>query len=259
MPLKEVVILDTCAAGAAGNELVKLTATRDVPRDQRIAIELLKDATGTYILMGSTADSVSYEANRYGQGLLTYSLLQGMRGASLDDGSRLEVTRWFQDASSQVRVLARTIGGIQQPVIAAPNGSGFPIALLSREDRERIPIASVKPQLLHPICLDSQYLDGFGLCDIVRERLRDLSHPQAGKGAREAPVFYFDSGVDDLPGALTPQLVYDLASSSIYVHVRMIRNGKLVSEQAIKTSSSDRPALAEQVGEQIVLMAQQQN
>jgi hypothetical protein len=46
MPLKEVLILDTCAAGAANEELLKLVEKRDVPPDQRRAVEFLKDATG---------------------------------------------------------------------------------------------------------------------------------------------------------------------------------------------------------------------
>jgi WD40 repeat protein/uncharacterized caspase-like protein len=119
MPLKQVVILDTCAAGGASNDLVKLAERRDISPDQRRAIELLKDATGTFILMGSAADSVSYEASRYGEGLLTYALLQGMRGESLDDDSRLGVNRWFEKASEDVPDLAKSIGGIQKPVIAA--------------------------------------------------------------------------------------------------------------------------------------------
>ena len=89
MPHKEVLILDTCAAGAANDELLKLVEKRDVPPDQRRAVEFLKESAGTIILMGSAADKVSYEASRYGQGLLTYALLEGMKGRSIEDGSRL--------------------------------------------------------------------------------------------------------------------------------------------------------------------------
>ena len=66
------------------------------------AMELLKDGTGTFILMGSAADQVSYEASRYGEGLLTYALLEGMRGAALKDATRLNVSEWFRQASERV-------------------------------------------------------------------------------------------------------------------------------------------------------------
>ena len=65
MPLKRVVVLDTCAAGAAFGDMVKLADRRELSPDQIRAIELLKDSTGSWILMGSAADAVSYEANRY--------------------------------------------------------------------------------------------------------------------------------------------------------------------------------------------------
>jgi len=74
----EVMIIDTCAAGAAA---AKLTQTREVPSDQTRALDRLKDNTGFHLLMGAAADAVSYEANSYGQGLLTYALLEGMKGA----------------------------------------------------------------------------------------------------------------------------------------------------------------------------------
>src|SRR5205807_974988 len=72
--LKQVMILDTCAAGAAAR---KLTEQRNVAADQVRAIERLKDRTGFHVLMGCAADKVSYEATQYEQGLLTHALLRG--------------------------------------------------------------------------------------------------------------------------------------------------------------------------------------
>ena len=46
--------------------------------------------------MGSAADAVSYEASRYGQGLLTYSLLQGMKGAALKEDQYVDVSKLFE-------------------------------------------------------------------------------------------------------------------------------------------------------------------
>ena len=42
MPLKEVLTLDTCAAGAANDELLKLVEKREAPPDQRLAVESLR-------------------------------------------------------------------------------------------------------------------------------------------------------------------------------------------------------------------------
>ena len=252
MPLKQVVILDTCAAGGASDELVKLAVRRDIPPDQRRAIELLKDATGTFILMGSASNSVSYEASKYGEGLLTYALLQGMRGTSLDDGSRLGVSRWFEDASEQVPELAKSIGGIQKPVIAAPNGRGFPVALLTVEDRAKIPLATPKPQLYRVTCEDKDGLDPLHLRTLLREQMRGLKYADA-RG--EAPVMYLDAADDDLPGALLPNVRYEISGDSISIRIRMILNEKSVAEQTVSGSASNTNALAAMLAARIVDMA----
>ncbi|MDQ3817056.1 MAG: caspase family protein, partial [Acidobacteriota bacterium] len=150
--LKQVMVLDTCAAGAAASKLVE---KRDVSSDQIRAIERLKDRTGFYVLMGSAGDAVSYEASQYGQGLLTYSLLQGMKGGALREDQYVDVSALFQYAADQVPLLARNIGGIQRPIIASPKGSSFDVGLLkTKEERAAIPLAQVRPLVLRPVLLN---------------------------------------------------------------------------------------------------------
>jgi WD40 repeat protein/uncharacterized caspase-like protein len=258
MPLKQVVILDTCAAGGASNDLMKLAEKRDIPPDQRRAIELLKDATGTFILMGSAADSVSYEASKYGEGLLTYALLQGMRGESLDDGSRLGVNRWFEKASEDVPDLAKSIGGIQKPVIAAPKGTGFPVALLTAEDRAKIPLATIKQQLLRVLCENEDQGDPLDLQSLVREQMRAINYAQArgdGSPSGEATVMYLDDTNDGLPDALAPKLRYVQNGDRVGVRVKLVSQEKTIPEQTVTGSASDKQALAKKLAETIVAMA----
>jgi len=260
MPLKQVVILDTCAAGAAGTELMKLAERREVPPDQRRAIELLKDATGTYILMGSAADKASYEASKYGEGLLTYALLNGMRdGQLLTDGTRLDVGAWFARASKEVPNLAKTIGGIQEPVIAAPKGRDFPVAMLTAEDRAKIPQAVAKPQLLRVACLDDALKDKLQLRTPLREQLRALTYVGAtGSGAAEPPVLYLDGTDDNLAGALLPQVRYSVAGGKVTAHVLLITadaDEKTVAEEQVTAQTSDPVELAKVLAGKIVEMA----
>ena len=77
---KQVLILDTCNSGRV---IEKLTDKRAVPGSQVRALERVKDRTGIHVLAGCAADAVSYEASRYGQGVLTYSLLLAMRGSQV--------------------------------------------------------------------------------------------------------------------------------------------------------------------------------
>jgi len=257
MPLKEVLILDTCAAGAANEELLKLVEKRDVPPDQRRAVEFLKDATGTIILMGSAADKVSYEASKYGQGLLTYALLEGMKGRSIEDGSRLNVSHWFQNASEDVTQLAQSIGGVQKPVIAAPSGTGFPVALLDSADQARIPLAAIKPELLHLTCRDDHDHDPLGLGVVVREQLREISHPAARGQETEPKIVYFDDMNDGPADSLTPKIIYSVSGSMVTLTLRIDQADNTIKEDHLSLSITDKNALATAVAAKLVEMAGQ--
>ena len=61
---KKVLVLDTCAAGAAAG---KLSEKRDIDGDQVRALDQLKDRTGFHVLMGCAADRVSFESSQFGR------------------------------------------------------------------------------------------------------------------------------------------------------------------------------------------------
>jgi len=257
MPLKEVLILDTCAAGAANEELLKLVEKRDVPPDQRRAVEFLKEATGTVILMGSAADKVSYEASKYGQGLLTYALLEGMRGRAVGEGGQLNVSRWFQSASEEVPLLAQNIGGIQKPQIAAPKGVGFPVALLDPSDEAKIPLAAIKPELLHLSCHDEDDNDPLGLAAVVRAQLREISHPSMRGRETEPPIVYLDDLTDGPIDSLIPKIVYSVQGETVSLRLRIDQPGKTLGEERLSLSSADKNALASAVAAKLIDMAAQ--
>lgn len=156
---KQVLILDTCAAGGA---IERLVTTRQIPGAQLIALEQLKDRAGVHILAGAAADKVSYEASRYGQGLLTYALLEGMKGAKLVNGN-VDVQQLFQHARDRVPLLARQIGGIQKPRLSSPQGESFVIGRMDNDDLERVPLAQIKPVILRANFQDEE---------VMRDKLR---------------------------------------------------------------------------------------
>jgi hypothetical protein len=253
MPLKQVVILDTCAAGAAFGDMVKLADRRELSPDQIRAIELLKDSTGSWILMGSAADAVSYEANRYAQGLLTYALLQGMQGAALEE-DRVEVSKLFGFAQRQVEDLAKGIGGIQRPVMSAPKGQAFPIGLLKAEDRKQIHVATLKPQLLRAQALDRKSLvDSLKLLPALRTELRAASLPvMRGTQQQEPALVYLDSVVDEVPDALIPQVLYESGQGTIKFSIRLLRDNTPVVERSIELPVGTTETLSKALVAEIV-------
>ncbi len=255
MPLRQVVVLDTCAAGAAISSLVKLADRRELTADQRRALELLKDATGSHILMGAAADKVSYEASRYGQGLLTYSLLQGMRGEALDDGGRLDVANWFRTAQREVPELARGIGGIQQPVISSPGGQTFPIGLFTAEARKEIVLPGLKAQLLRARVEDEDQNDPLALEEPVRALLRAASFPVTrGESRPDAPLVYLDQVAGDVAGAYVPQIRYRVNGGSVEIRIRLV-SGQDRKEETVTAPSGNTAELAKRIVEEVVRMA----
>jgi hypothetical protein len=182
---KQVLILDACNSGKAA-EIMSGTRERDFNPDQVIAFELLKDKTGTFILTGSTADMASFESNQYGQGLLTYSLLQGMSGTALKEGKFIDIMTLFQSSRTLVPKLAQSIKKVQTPVIAAPKGaSSFPIGI--KDESVKIEVAQLKPVVIWSYFQDrEQFNDPIGLS----EAINNFFHGQAVKGAQAKYVYY---------------------------------------------------------------------
>jgi uncharacterized caspase-like protein len=181
--LKQVLILDTCASGRL---VEKLTEKRDVPSSQIRALERVKDRTGLHVLAGCAADAVSYETSRYGQGLLTYSLLLGMRGAKLREDEYVDVADLFGFAADHVPELANDIGGIQRPIISSPKGASFLIGRVTAQDQAAIPLQTVKPLILRTEFQEEEdFTDLLGLGKRVDELLRSV----AARGHNASLVF----------------------------------------------------------------------
>jgi hypothetical protein len=242
--LKQVMILDTCAAGAAQ---AKLSESRNLSSDQIRAIERLKDRTGFHVLMGSAADKVSYETSQFSQGLLTYALLEGMKGAALLKEEFIDVSKLFQYAADRVPELARSIrvGGIQRPLIAAPRGTSFEVGQLKSEDKQAIPLAREKPLVLRPVFINAdQGFDNLELMARVRKRLEEESYAGV-RGRAGADVVYVEA--DELPGAVRPFGQYRVEGETVRVTVNLIRDGQKAGSFEMEGQRSDTAGLVAKI------------
>ena len=116
---KQAMILDACASSKVVEDLL---AVRNVPGSQIRALDRMKDCTGMFVLAGSTADKISYEASQFGQGLLTYSLLLGMTGSALKDGTSVDVMELFQFARDRGTRVCRRHRRHPNPHAGGPYG-----------------------------------------------------------------------------------------------------------------------------------------
>ena len=237
--LKQVLILDTCHAGRV---VEKLTDTRAVPESQARALERMKDRTGMYVLAGSAADAVSYEASRFGQGLLTYSLLLGMRGAALRADEYVDVSTLLNFAADQVPDMARGIGGIQRPLVAKPrSGASFNLGRLTGEDKARVPLTPERPLVLRANFQDERrIIDHLGLSRLVNDRLRDV----AARG-QQAPLAFVDA--QELPDAWLIAGRYSVDGNAVSVQMRLFRGEKAAGEVTVTGEAVNLPRLADAI------------
>jgi hypothetical protein len=241
--LKQVLILDTCASGKL---VEKLTTSRDVPASQVRALDRLKDRTGLHVLAGCTADRVSYEATQYGQGLLTYSLLLGMRGAALRNERYVDVSTLFEFAADRVPVLAGEVGGIQRPVIASPQGgASFDIGLLSDEAKAEVPLRAVRPLVLR-----SNFQDEAAFEDVLKLGRQVDGALVRASDSDDAPLVFVD--VREFPGAYRLAGRYQREKGRTRVWVRLSRKD---SELARFTVEGKDPA---EIADRIVAEAAKQ-
>ena len=186
---KQVMILDACSSGKVVEDLL---AVRDVPTSQIRALDRMKDRTGMFVLAGSAADKVSYEASQFGQGLLTYSLLLGMSGGALREGRSVDVMQLFQFARDRVPEFAKDIGGIQTPTLAFPtHASSFDIGLVTEE--VDIPLQEVKPVFIRSVFQEEEnFEDIIGLSEALDQYLIDASTGSSSKGVIFVDVNKYD-------------------------------------------------------------------
>jgi uncharacterized caspase-like protein len=238
---KQVMILDTCASGRL---IEKLTETRNVESSVIRAWDRMKDRAGLWILAGSAADAVSYESSRYGQGVLTYSLLQGLKRdwdkvLRRDEGSAqpelIDVSALFNYSADAVPQLAQGIGGIQKPLIAARRDArSFDVGQLKSEDRARIPLALEKPVYLRSdFQLASRPRDALELTKRIDALLRENS----SRGIDARLVFWGD--ITEHPDAYRIAGRYDITGTKVTVKVYLytfVQRGASIEEQEVGQS-----------------------
>ncbi|MEY4751561.1 MAG: hypothetical protein RIQ60_3775 [Pseudomonadota bacterium] len=256
--LKQVLLLDTCAAGAAARSLL---AVRDTPADQIRALDRMKDRAGVYVLMGAAADRVSYESSEYQQGLLTYALLKGMSGERLREGQYVDIAPLLDYVADQVPLLARGIGGIQKPYVASP-GSGavtgkvsasFDIGRLGPDERRQIVLHSPRPLLLTPRLQNTATIeDDLKLGALLRDRLRETSHALA-RGAA-APIVYVEA--DEMAGAIQLSGLYTVNTPGLQVQL-LLRRGEARASLKLDCRSTALDACASAMEQKIVDAAAQ--
>ncbi|MBK8968435.1 MAG: caspase family protein [Saprospiraceae bacterium] len=234
---KQVLILDACNSGRVVENLA--AGQKELNASQIRALDRMKDRTGMFVLTGSAADMVSYEAGQYGQGLLTYSLLQGMSGLALTADKRVDVSTLFQYARDQVPELAKGIGGIQTPMMVGPLQGSFDIGIVN--EQVKIPLAQVKPVFIRNYFQDENFGDALQVGKGLENYFRALTV----KGAK-APLIFVD--VPEYENAYSIRGRYTVENGKVQLRGRLFKGTKTVGEEFRLSGREDAvPALVEAI------------
>jgi WD40 repeat protein len=241
---KKVIILDTCAAGAA-QEALSATVRELTPEEvaRARAIDQLKDRTAFHVLMGCASNRSSYEAGEYGQGLLTYALLETMKSTE----RFVEVPGIFKQVEERVAQLAAGIGGVQKPQIASPQGSTIQIGEMGQEEKKVIHLANRRLRLLAPVFQNPEEVgDPLELTDRVTLLLSNESNQSI-----ESRGGFLFVGKGKLPGAIEPSGSYTVLNGQAQVRIVLRRDGKVVKGWTETFSIKSIDALAKHIAQAI--------
>ncbi len=210
--LKQVMIFDACNAGRIVDDLAN---AKNLGSSQIRALERMKDRTGMFILTGSAADKASFESNQFGQGLLTYSLLDGMRGGAIFEDIRIDVMTLFQHARNKVPELAKELSGDQTPILHFPKGgASFDIGTTDRS--AEIPIASSKLLFIRSDFQDEElFVDVLDLDQAVANYFNQLTL------GGQSPFVYSHKGEN--PDAYSIKGRYTILQEEIALQARLFK------------------------------------
>lgn len=234
--LKQILIMDACHSGKYADDLME--SREDVSSSVIRSYERMKDRTGMYILAGSAADAVSYETSLYGQGLLTYSLIFGMKGAALRDGQFIDVAQLFQFAADYVPIIAEGIGGIQRPQVRSPmGGQSFDIGHITNAEKEQIVLAEPKPLFIRSMFTpENNYKDILGLSSRVDNALRNNS------SSKEGNLVFIDA--TDYPKAYSLAGRYKKNKKGFQISVELYQGNEVIDKYSC-TGSNEKDAANE--------------
>ncbi|MCB0532880.1 MAG: caspase family protein [Saprospiraceae bacterium] len=243
---KQVMILDACNSGKVVEAFAAIGA-RGLSSSQIRAFDRMKDRTGMFILTGAAADKVSFEASQFGQGLLTYSLLQGMSGLALTSDKRVDVLTLFQYARDQVPELAKSIRQVQIPVLAFPQGgASFDIGVV--DAGVKIPLAQVKPVFIRNVFQDeNSFDDALGLTNTLAGYFQEIT----ARGA-QADLIYVD--VNEYENAYSIKGLYSVDGNTVNVRGRLFQGKTPKGEFSLSGKKDKIPALVEAIVDKVAGM-----
>ncbi|MBB3427937.1 replicative superfamily II helicase [Rhizobium sp. BK312] len=146
IPARRVILfLDCCFSGGLGAKVLQVPA---IPRSlASTEVRLQKLAgNGRLIFTASAASEEAWEFSSHGHGLLTYYLLEALRGpAEIVEGGRLSVFKMLDYVTARVKAAAQGIGKSQNPAMRGQIDGGISWPVFAPGARFQAAFPSARP------------------------------------------------------------------------------------------------------------------
>ena len=228
-------IADTCLAGPPLAELDRAPPIGDQPSDAALS---LHQVGGFQVLLGRTSDRSSFEANPFGQGLLTRAVIEVLREGPTD--ARHLVTA----VELRLPELAGNVPGVRTPVALTSAEGAFDLG----RPGEAIVLPGPRPILLRPrVTWRGQAYDALELGDHIREVLHSsLQGP-------DSPALYVDA--TGLSGGLQPDVEYTVDDGEVMVKVAVERENEELLTFEASGARAAMEGLASEIAGRLVELA----
>jgi WD40 repeat protein len=242
---KQVLIMDACNSGEA-IDAQNLMGKREIPADLARAQENLKDQTGIYMLAASASGRPAFEASQFGQGLLTYSLLNGIKNQeALQGNGFIDITKWFTSAARNVSELAREVGERQDPKVIG--NQSFDVGLV-----DAALLNSIQLPVRKPIFQKSNFLQTDLMIDNLHlsNSVDSILNVRAAMG-RESSLTYVESYKS--ADAYSIRGNYSVENDRITIKVLLIQGEKMTGYRFEKTGAVGQAGnLATDITEEVI-------
>lgn len=146
IPARRVILfLDCCFSGGLGAKVLQVPA---IPRSQASTeVRLQKLAgDGRLIFTASAASEEAWEFSSHGHGLLTYYLLEALRGpAEIVEAGRLSIYQMLEYVTGRVKAAAHQIGKSQNPAMRGQIDGGLSWPVFVQGARFEAAFPSARP------------------------------------------------------------------------------------------------------------------
>ncbi|MGV1785865.1 MULTISPECIES: DEAD/DEAH box helicase [Agrobacterium] len=146
IPARRVILfLDCCFSGGLGAKVLQVPA---IPRSMASTEARLQKLAGDgrLILTASAASEEAWEFSSHGHGLLTYYLLEALRGpAEIVQAGRLSVYHMLEYVTGRVKAAAHQIGKSQNPAMRGQIDGGLSWPVFAAGERFLAAFPAVRP------------------------------------------------------------------------------------------------------------------